>query len=93
MEIKNEFYCRDCGHEIETEHAEYECPKCGSHDVFNCRFVECSCGERVYLTHNTNFCPECEKMYNMFGQELAPVDEWDPEDAYACFGPQNAYEY
>ena len=87
-EIFNELYCRECGFETLTEHSEYECPECGSKDVFRSRFITCSCGDRVYLNGFTNECYECGKLYNNFGQELAPVNEWDEEDRCACFGPQ-----
>ena len=86
-EVGNELYCRECGFEARTEHSEYECPECGSTDVFNSRFITCDCGTTVYLDGFTNECPECGKMYNGFGQELAPVDEWDDEDRYECFSP------
>jgi hypothetical protein len=46
------------------------------------------CGKEVILTGFTNFC-ECGEMYNFAGQLLAPVEEWDPEDRYGVFGPQN----
>lgn len=93
MRPGNEFYCRKCGYEADTEHKEYECPKCGSSDVFNSSFITCSCGSRVYLGGFTNECDECGKLYNGFGQELAPVDEWDPEDRYEVYGPQNNIDY
>ena len=91
--VSNEFYCRECGYTVITEHREYECQKCGSEDVFNCSFLTCDCGETVYLNGHTNECPKCSKLYNGFGQELAPVDEWDDEDRYGTFGPQNDYDY
>ncbi|MBQ4447454.1 MAG: hypothetical protein II897_04085 [Clostridia bacterium] len=92
-EVKNELYCRECGHTHITEHREYECPDCGSSNVYNCSFITCDCGETVYLSGHTIEC-ECGKLYNGFGQELAPVEEWEPEDRYGCFGPQNAcYDY
>ena len=88
-EVRVEFYCRDCGHEMTSEYPEYECPVCGSTDVFKTRYLICDCGEKVYLGGFTNECCECGKLYNGFGQELAPIEEWDPEDCYACLGPQN----
>ncbi len=91
--VGNEFYCRSCGHEIRTEHREYECPKCGSEDVFNSSFITCDCGTTVYVEGFTNECPECGKLYNGFGQELAPPEQWDDEDRYACYGPQNDSDY
>ena len=91
--ITNELYCRDCGHESVTEHSEYECPVCGSENVANICSVKCDCGRKVYLQGFTNECP-CGRRYNGFGQQLAPVGQWDPEDRYGTFGPQNgAYEY
>ena len=90
--VGNELYCHDCGYEARTEHREYECPKCGSCNVFNSSFVICDCGTTVYVDSFTNECPECGKLYNNFGQELASASEWDDEDRYACFGPQNCYD-
>ncbi len=85
-EIGNELYCRSCGHEVRTEHNEYECPKCGSEDVCNNSFITCDCGTTVYLDRFTNQCAECGKLYNKFGQELAPPEEWDPEDLIGSMG-------
>ena len=87
--IGYEFWCRECGFEAMLEHAEYECPECGSVDVYNSRFITCDCGTAVSLGGFTNECPECGQLYNSFGQMLAPVEEWDEEDRYACFSPQN----
>ena len=84
-----ELYCQDCGHEERLDHSEYECLKCGSTDVYNSRFITCDCGATVYLSGHTCDCSECGKLYNGFGQELAPPDEWDEEDRYATFSPQN----
>jgi len=91
-EVMNEFYCRECEHEGITEHRIYECPKCGKGNIFNSSFVTCDCGEKVYLDRNTNPCEECGKLYNGFGQELAPPEEWDEADRYGTFGPQNESE-
>lgn len=90
--IGNEFYCRACEHTHITEERVYECPKCGSEDVCNSSFIVCSCGTTVYLDRFTNECPECGKLYNGFGQEFAPPNEWDEEDRYGTFGPQNDSE-
>ena len=84
--IGNELYCRSCEHEIRTEHREYECPKCGSGDVCNNSFITCDCGTTVYLDRFTNQCDGCGKLYNNFGQELAPPEEWDPEDRVEAMG-------
>lgn len=83
--VSNELYCRKCGHDFWTEHSEGECPECGSNDVYNSRFLICDCGETIYLNGMTNECLECGRLYNKFGQELAPVEEWEEEDRYDCF--------
>lgn len=88
MNVINLCYCRECGVETKTEESEFECPACGSGDVFNSREGTCDCGETVVLSGFTNECPKCGAFYNGFGQRLAPPEEWDPEDRYACFGPQ-----
>lgn len=87
--VKIEFCCHECGHTDYLEHKEYECPKCGSERVGNFAMIECYCGETVPADDFTNICPECGRMYNAFGQELAPVSQWDPDDEYDTFGPQN----
>lgn len=92
-EVKNEIYCHWCGNTARTEYYEYECPKCHKTDgVHNSSFIICDCGTRIYTDDFTNVCPECGKLYNNFGQELAPAEEWEEEDRYACFGPQNDNE-
>ena len=94
-QIKTEWYCRDCEHETHTENGEWidACPKCGSENLFRGNFIICPhCNGKVYVDRFTNICPECETMYNASGDELAPPEEWDEEDRYACFGPQNVCE-
>ncbi len=85
--VGNELYCRSCGCECRTVHREYECPRCGSEDVFNSKFIPCDCGATVYLEGFTNECPQCKKLYNGFGEELAPIEEWDEEERFACYCP------
>ena len=81
--------CKNCGYEKEEAHdPEVECPECGG-PLGGHRYLICECGEENHYPRFTNVCPRCRKLYNCFGQELAPVEEWDPEDRYACFGPQN----
>lgn len=92
MKIENELYCRSCEQTIRTEHREDECPNCHNEDIHNNSFIICTCGTTVYLDSFTNECDGCEKLYNNFGQELAPVEEWEEEDRYACYGPQNYNE-
>lgn len=95
-QIGYEMYCRDCQHEWREDRDNencYECPQCQSHDVYKNRFITCSCGTTVYLDNSlTNDCEGCGKLYNGSGQELAPPEEWDEEDRYDCFGPQNYNE-
>ena len=87
--MKYSVYCPRCGYEEERDEAVYECPKCGNDYVHNTPFQECDCGTVLPLTGFTNVCPTCGTMYNGFGQKLAPVSEWDLDDVYDCFGPQN----
>lgn len=84
--VGNELYCMSCGHEARTEHNEYECSKCGSEDVCSNSFIICDCGTTVYLDRFTNQCADCGKLYNKFGLELAPPEEWDPEDRIGSMG-------
>jgi len=42
----------------------------------------CDCGETVVLDSFTVECPNCGKLYNAFGQELRPREEWEETDAY-----------
>lgn len=52
--------------------------------------LRCDCGAEVELWDAlTNSCEQCDRNYNMSGQKLAPVEQWEAEDRYACFGPQN----
>lgn len=90
-DIKVEIYCMDCGHEevFEDHKRPFECPKCGSPLLHETCIVECeNCGKDVYLIDNTNEC-ECGALYNGFGQRLSDPDEWDEEDRYGTFGPED----
>ena len=89
-EVQFDFCCVDCGAEGVVTEPQYICPSCESAHVENVPFVICDCGRTVYLHGFTNICPKCGAPYNHAGQRLAPVEEWDPEDRYACFGPQNS---
>ena len=86
------FHCPSCGADTETVEPlpVRECPHCRSPWGRTYAELTCDCGEAVLLTGFTNTCPKCGAMYNHAGQRLAPVEEWDPEDRYACFGPQNS---
>ena len=89
-QIKCEVYCHNCGLEkdYDSEYdAPHECPKCGKwlHRSYH---ITCDCGEDVWLTSNYNEC-DCGRAYNRFGQQLADPNEWDDEDRYGTFGPQN----
>lgn len=55
------------------------------------KHITCDCGEEVYLDKFSSVteCTSCGRLYNAFGQELAPVDQWDEEDRYGTFGPLN----
>ena len=90
-EVCVELYCRGCDEITTLDYGEDsdQCPRCGSYNVARTRFVECDCGDIVYLDGFTNECYKCGALYNGFGQQLAPPEEWDEEDRYACFGPQN----
>jgi hypothetical protein len=39
----------------------------------------CDCGEELPLQFFTEECPKCGTLYNAFGQELLPQDEWGDE--------------
>lgn len=51
---------------------------------FTNRFVECAigkcdaCGRHVHLSHSDNDC-DCGAIYNLFGQRLAPREQWGEE--------------
>ncbi len=42
---------------------------------------KCYCGKTVDLVSHTNECV-CGRLYNLFGQDLAPRSQWDPSGAY-----------
>ena len=93
--MKMEMYCNHCEHEWSEDQENencYECPKCHSENVCRSRFIECHCGEMVYCKGYTNEC-ECGALYNAFGQMLASPDQWDDDDRYDCFGPQDYEGY
>lgn len=91
VDVKIEIYCHNCGYEETYEDCKrpFECPQCGSENLHGTRKITCeNCGKDVYLTSNTNEC-ECGVLYNGFGQQLRDPEEWDEEDRYGTFGPQN----
>lgn len=55
---------KDCG--VEAYYWQYWEPSIG----------ECVCGCEVALIGFTNTCDNCERDYNMSGQELAPREQW-----------------
>lgn len=97
---KKQFYIQmfcDCGFKYDGPREEapnngYECPDCGSTHVGRFEGVTCHCGCIVWLSSFTNECDKCGQLYNAFGQELAPPNQWDEEDRYSTFGPQNYEE-
>lgn len=83
--MKHYFWCFDCNEEtiVENTSAAPICSHCGSENVrCTATSIECTCGEEVFVPDFTNECPKCGKLYNSFGQELAPKDEWDSEERY-----------
>lgn len=90
--VLTECYCRSCEHEEAIEYRAFECPVCGSKDLWIGRFIVCDCGEKVYVNRFTNECSNCGRLYSRSGEELAPPSNWDDDDRYACFGPQDCYE-
>lgn len=47
------------------------------------------CGTEVQLYDTLfNECDGCGTGYSGTGQELAPVEQWEPEDVYDTFGPR-----
>lgn len=88
MKTLYDLTCPSCGIEDRaSEEPSAVCPECGEL-MEGHRYLVCDCGEEDHYPGFTNVCPRCKKLYNAFGQVLAPVEEWDPEDRYACFGPQ-----
>ena len=90
-DVKVEIYCMDCGYEevFEDHKRPFECPRCGSPLLHETCMIKCeNCGKDVYLTNHTNEC-ECGAFYNGFGQRLSDPDEWDEEDRYGTFGPED----
>lgn len=91
MDVFYEQHCAKCGEVFKTPADEraYECPRCGGDILKNYAFRRCDdCGGIVWLSGFTNECGACGAFYNGFGQKLSPPEEWDPEDRYDSFGPQ-----
>lgn len=87
-----EHVCSSCGEVFESDCREFECPRCDSERLQVFKYIECDCGERLSADGFTNECWNCGALYNGFGQRLGDPSEWDDEDRYASFGPQE-YEY
>lgn len=50
-----------------------------THSYRNPASGTCNCGERIYLRNKylgACACPNCGQWWNMFGQELNPVETW-----------------
>jgi hypothetical protein len=93
--MKYYYYCRECNSEFEIDDPiNYPlCPNCGSeNNMVISKTVICQCGTEIEICAFTNDCPTCGNLYNMCGQELAPVEDWDPDDRYDVCGPQNHEE-
>ena len=95
-EILVEIIC-NCGYEYKGPEQEapnygYECPQCGRTRMSKYRSLICHCGCEVWLNGDPNECEQCGQLYNAFGQTLAPPSQWDEQDRYDTFGPQNNKE-
>lgn len=44
--------------------------------------VRCSCGKEHDLERRDSCCTKCVQMFNPFGQQLAPPEQWDPDEDY-----------
>lgn len=40
----------------------------------------CECGQEILLVHDAQECWNCGRLHNMFGQELLPREQWDPDE-------------
>jgi len=38
--------------------------------------IKCDCGEEILCTGFTNECDNCNELYNRWGQQLAPRNQW-----------------
>ena len=88
--IKYENWCGNCGHTLVRDIPDHECPECGEWMKHSSR-ITCDCGETISIDNFTNEC-NCGALYNSFGQRLSDPSDWEYEDRYACFGPQNELE-
>lgn len=77
--VNHELWCEQCGETHTFAHPEYRCPNCLSPAVHDSPFIDCDCGTRVYLEENTNECEGCGKLWNRFGQQLKPRNEWEED--------------
>lgn len=54
--------------------------------------LRCDCGSDVILYDPLyNECERCHQGYNLSGQKLAPVAQWELEDQAALYGPDPEY--
>jgi len=51
--------------------------------------LRCDCRATVELWTHTNECERCHRLYNLSGQSLAPMSQWEPEDVADLFGVGN----
>lgn len=79
--------CTSCGevHTVTDYYDITECPKCNLW-LKSFPYVIC-CEQELVLSSHTNQCASCGTLYNGFGQTLAPIEEWDSQDAFDLFSP------
>jgi ribosomal protein S27AE len=91
-----EYYCQECGYkyyssfEQAVETFKPTCPKCDTW-LYETREVRCSCGTWLPLSTSSSAteCFKCGSLFNALGQSLRPAREWDPEEVYDAFGPED----
>lgn len=60
----------------ETLYSEVEKRQWGWHEA---AIAICECGKEITLDYDAQECPYCERLHNLFGQELLPRKMWEED--------------
>lgn len=76
-------FCPECRNYWEDSQEQEKCPYCKSNEVISTPYIYCDCGQKVYLTEESNKCNKCGLSYNYYGQKTQ-LSSWKFKKAKQC---------